>query len=188
MGAFYTVAQLPVDDAEDFCRWCLEGSAMKAKRWWWLLLPVSIRLPGPVSAECAWQMCWSKKTSSVRWLFWKRHWKFIITGPSRNELSLFIAKRIYRNHDKNQKVSRPAIAIAIAGIAIGLAVMIVSIAVVLGFKHTIQNKVVGFGSHIPGNQLHEPDVVHLFSHCHGRLDDECYQEDAGREACRTLCL
>lgn len=61
---------------------------------------------------------------------------------------LFIAKRIYRNHDKNQKVSRPAIAIAIAGIAIGLAVMIVSIAVVLGFKHTIQNKVVGFGSHI----------------------------------------
>lgn len=24
MGAFYTVAQLPVEDAEDFCRWCLE--------------------------------------------------------------------------------------------------------------------------------------------------------------------
>ncbi len=24
MGAFYTVAQLPVDDTEDFCRWCLE--------------------------------------------------------------------------------------------------------------------------------------------------------------------
>lgn len=24
MGAFYTVAQLPVDDSENFCRWCLE--------------------------------------------------------------------------------------------------------------------------------------------------------------------
>ena len=24
MGAFYTVAKLPVDDAEKFCRWCLE--------------------------------------------------------------------------------------------------------------------------------------------------------------------
>lgn len=24
MGAFYTVAQLPVEDSEDFCRWCLE--------------------------------------------------------------------------------------------------------------------------------------------------------------------
>jgi aspartate aminotransferase len=23
MGAFYTVAQLPVDDAEKFCAWCL---------------------------------------------------------------------------------------------------------------------------------------------------------------------
>ena len=61
---------------------------------------------------------------------------------------LFIAKRIYGDHHNNQKVSRPAIAIAIAGIAIGLAVMIVSIAVVLGFKHSIQNKVIGFGSHI----------------------------------------
>ena len=25
MGAFYTVAKLPVDDAEKFCRWCLES-------------------------------------------------------------------------------------------------------------------------------------------------------------------
>ena len=25
MGAFYTVAQLPVDDADKFCRWCLES-------------------------------------------------------------------------------------------------------------------------------------------------------------------
>lgn len=24
MGAFYTVAKLPVDDSEKFCRWCLE--------------------------------------------------------------------------------------------------------------------------------------------------------------------
>jgi aspartate aminotransferase len=24
MGAFYTVAQLPIDNSEDFCRWCLE--------------------------------------------------------------------------------------------------------------------------------------------------------------------
>ena len=25
MGAFYTVAKLPVDDSEKFCRWCLES-------------------------------------------------------------------------------------------------------------------------------------------------------------------
>lgn len=63
-------------------------------------------------------------------------------------LPLFIAKRIYGSHQDNKKVSRPAITIAIAGIAIGLAVMIVSISIVLGFKHTIRNKVIGFGAHI----------------------------------------
>lgn len=42
----------------------------------------------------------------------------------------------------------PAIRIAIAGVAVGLAVMLVSVSVVFGFKHTIRNKVVGFGSHI----------------------------------------
>lgn len=63
-------------------------------------------------------------------------------------LPLFIAKRIYGSRDARKKVSRPAIAIAVAGIAIGLAVMMVSIAVVLGFKHSVQNKVIGFGAHI----------------------------------------
>ncbi len=46
------------------------------------------------------------------------------------------------------RVDRPAIRIAIAGVAVGLAVMLVSVSVVFGFKHTIRNKVVGFGSHI----------------------------------------
>jgi lipoprotein-releasing system permease protein len=45
-------------------------------------------------------------------------------------------------------VSRPAIRIATIGVAIGLAVMIITVSVVLGFKHTIRDKVVGFGSHL----------------------------------------
>lgn len=61
---------------------------------------------------------------------------------------LFIAQRIYKDNDANQKVSRPAIRIATAGVAIGLAVMIVSVCIVFGFKHTIRDKVVGFGGHI----------------------------------------
>ena len=64
-------------------------------------------------------------------------------------LPLFIARRIYSDHaDSRQRVSRPAIRIATAGVAIGLAVMILSVCVVLGFKHTIRDKVIGFGSHI----------------------------------------
>jgi lipoprotein-releasing system permease protein len=61
---------------------------------------------------------------------------------------LFIAQRIYGDQGDKHKVSRPAITIATIGVAIGLAVMIVSVCVVLGFKHTIQAKVIGFGSHI----------------------------------------
>ena len=45
-------------------------------------------------------------------------------------------------------MSRPAIRIATLGVAIGLAVMLVSVCVVLGFKHSIRDKVVGFGGHI----------------------------------------
>ena len=60
----------------------------------------------------------------------------------------FIARRIDGQSDDRKKVSRPAIRIATAGVAIGLAVMIVTVAVVLGFKHTIRDKVSGFGSHI----------------------------------------
>ena len=63
-------------------------------------------------------------------------------------LPLFLAKRIFNDKGDKRKVSRPAIRIATAGVAIGLAVMIISVCVVIGFKHTIRDKVVGFGSHI----------------------------------------
>lgn len=61
---------------------------------------------------------------------------------------LFIAKRIYNDKGDKRKVSRPAIQIATIGVAIGLAVMIISVCVVLGFKNSIRDKVIGFGSHI----------------------------------------
>lgn len=61
---------------------------------------------------------------------------------------LFIAKRIYKDKGDRRKVSRPAIRIATIGVAIGLAVMIITVSVVLGFKQTIQEKITGFGSHL----------------------------------------
>ena len=60
----------------------------------------------------------------------------------------FIAKRIYKDDDNKKRVSRPAIAIATTGVAIGIAVMIISVCIVLGFKHTIRDKAIGFGGHI----------------------------------------
>lgn len=61
---------------------------------------------------------------------------------------LFIARHINQEDKGKRQVSKPVIRIATAGVAIGLAVMIISVCVVLGFKHTIRDKVVGFGSHI----------------------------------------
>ena len=63
-------------------------------------------------------------------------------------LPLFIARRIYGTGGGRRAVSKPAIRIATIGVAIGLAVMIVTVSVVFGFKHTIRDKAVGFGSHI----------------------------------------
>ena len=62
---------------------------------------------------------------------------------------LFIAKRIYADKaEDGERFSRPAIRIAMLGVAIGVAVMLISLAVVLGFKHEVSSKVIGFGSHI----------------------------------------
>lgn len=64
-------------------------------------------------------------------------------------LELFIAKRIQLSGNKGEKrASTPAIKIAIAGVAIGLAAMILSVSIVVGFKTQVRNKVIGFGSHI----------------------------------------
>ena len=61
---------------------------------------------------------------------------------------LFVARRIYQSREGKKEVSRPAVLIARWGIAIGLAVMIVAVAVVVGFKHEVRDKVVGIGSDI----------------------------------------
>lgn len=60
----------------------------------------------------------------------------------------FIAKRLYLNKERKGRVSRPAVQIAMWGTAIGLAVMIISLCIVIGFKHEVRDKVIGFGSDI----------------------------------------
>ncbi len=62
-------------------------------------------------------------------------------------LEFYIAKRIHFQEGK-KNVSRPAVRIATIAIALGLAVMILSVAVVIGFKNEIRNKIIGFGGHI----------------------------------------
>ena len=66
--------------------------------------------------------------------------------------SFFIAKRLIRagGQAESNTISgtRPIVRIAIAGIALGLAVMIISMAIVTGFQKEITDKIVNFGSDI----------------------------------------
>jgi len=64
------------------------------------------------------------------------------------KVEYFIAKRLHFNGDANRRMSRPAVRIATAGIATGLAVMLIAVSIVVGFKQEVSNQVIGFGSHI----------------------------------------
>ena len=63
-------------------------------------------------------------------------------------LPYFIARRLIKGRREGTSFSRPINVIAIVGIAMGLAVMILAVAILTGFKQQIREKVIGFGSHI----------------------------------------
>jgi len=59
-------------------------------------------------------------------------------------VAYFIAKHIAPG--RTEAYARPIIRIAVVSIALGLALMIISVAIVIGFKNSISNKVVGFSA------------------------------------------
>src|SRR6187397_3186606 len=61
---------------------------------------------------------------------------------------LFIARKIIFSSRTTGTISRPIVRIAVGGVALGFAIMVVAIAIVSGFKKEIREKVIGFGSHI----------------------------------------
>lgn len=63
-------------------------------------------------------------------------------------LPYFIAEKLIRGRREGTSFSRPINVIAVTGIAAGLAVMIIAVSVLTGFKQQIRDKVVGFGAHI----------------------------------------
>ena len=60
----------------------------------------------------------------------------------------FISKRIIKGDGTANQFSRPIVLISVLGIALGLSVMILTVSIIIGFKNEIQNKLIGFGSHI----------------------------------------
>jgi len=64
-----------------------------------------------------------------------------------------IASKILSGKSGKHRYSNPVIRISIAGIALGVAVMIVAVMVVTGFRNEITQKVIGFGAHIRINNF-----------------------------------
>lgn len=58
----------------------------------------------------------------------------------------FIANRLIKQKEKT--FARPVVRIAITSIALSIAVMLIAISVLQGFKKEIKNKIAGFGSHV----------------------------------------
>ncbi len=63
-------------------------------------------------------------------------------------LAWYMARRLYSHGGDVKRVSRPAIRIATVGVSLGVAVMLIAVCVVFGFKREVQHKVMGMGGHI----------------------------------------
>ncbi|MEO6882912.1 MAG: FtsX-like permease family protein [Bacteroidia bacterium] len=76
----------------------------------------------------------------------------------------FIAKKIIFSERQSKTVSRPIVRISVIGIALGIAIMIITLAIVKGFQKQIREKVVGFASGIQitnydNNTSYEPSPI-----------------------------
>ena len=81
-------------------------------------------------------------------------------------LEYFIARRLISQDKVKGKKVEPAIRIAIIGIAVGLAVMLIAWAIVMGFRREVRNKIIGVNSHIQvtsyySNFTYEMNPVHV---------------------------
>lgn len=76
----------------------------------------------------------------------------------------FLAKRIISSSGSSNRLSRPIVRISIIGIALGLAVMILTVAIVKGFQQEVRDKLIGIGAHIQitnydNNSSDEPQPI-----------------------------
>jgi len=63
-------------------------------------------------------------------------------------INLYIARRIFSAKENKKNLSQRIVNIALFGIVLGLVVLILSVAIVTGYKSEVGRKVIGFGSHL----------------------------------------
>ncbi|MBD81651.1 MAG: hypothetical protein CL840_22215 [Crocinitomicaceae bacterium] len=77
---------------------------------------------------------------------------------------LFIAHKIINSRSKGGAINRGTriiLNIAILGICLGLAIMLVAVSTVTGFQREIQSRVVGFGSHVQITEFNFDDPLNF---------------------------
>ncbi len=79
-------------------------------------------------------------------------------------INLYIARRIFSAKENRNNLSHRIVNIALFGIVLGLVVLILSVAIVTGYKSEVGRKVIGFGSHLQivnldSNQSYETSPI-----------------------------
>lgn len=79
-------------------------------------------------------------------------------------VNLYIARRIFSSKENRNNLSHRIVNIALFGIVLGLVVLILSVAIVTGYKSEVGRKVIGFGSHLQienldSNQSYETSPI-----------------------------
>lgn len=92
-------------------------------------------------------------------------------------ISWYIAKRMLKHKNGSHRFAIPVLRLATWSIALGVAVMILSVAIVTGFQSEIRDKVIGFGSHIQitafnANPSLETDPVRIAQDFYPSLNEE----------------
>ena len=88
----------------------------------------------------------------------------------------FIARKLFTAKEENNSYTKPILRIAILAIALSVAVMLLSVMVVTGFKNDISNKIIGFGSHITisnftNNQSYESEPISIEQDFYSSIKD-----------------
>lgn len=64
------------------------------------------------------------------------------------DVNLYIARRIFSSKENRNNLSHRIVNIALVSVVLGLIVLILSVAIVTGYKSEVGRKVIGFGSHL----------------------------------------
>lgn len=73
--------------------------------------------------------------------------------------TLFVAKRILNGKNTKNNISTPIVKIGVIGIALGVSVMILTLAIVTGFQKQITNKITTFTAHFQINDYDETNSL-----------------------------